>query len=78
MPYFIYRVSTPQPEEKILEYLEEHSAFIDAKKSARAMRAGIPATASYTIRIMFAADQHEAETLLTTKQEAPILKEWEK
>ncbi len=77
MSYFLYKVST-QPGNKTLEYIEEHDAFVDAKTSARARRANIPATGNYIIKMIFASDQDEAEMLLMKKQEAPILKEWEK
>ena len=77
MSYFLYKIS-PQANSKMLEYIEEHETFVDAKVSARAMRAKIPETESYIIKMIFASDRNEAEMLLMKKQEAPILKEWEK
>ena len=77
MSYFLYKIST-QAGDKTLEYIEEHDTFVDAKTSARAMRAKIPETGNYIIRMIFASDRNEAEMLLAKKQEAPILKEWEK
>ena len=77
MPYFLYKIST-QATNKTLEYVEEHDKFVDAKTSARTMRAKTQATGNYIIKMIFASDRDEAETLLLKKQEAPILKEWEK
>ena len=77
MPYFIYRVFG-QPGEKTLEYVEEHDAFVSARTRVREMRAALPADADHTVRIIFAADRREAESLLEEVREAPVLKEWEK
>ncbi len=77
MPYFIYKVFE-QAGEKTLEYVEEHAAFIGAKTRVREMRAGMPADAGHTVRIMFAANRSEAEALLQERRAAPVLKEWEK
>ena len=77
MPYFIYNVFDC-PDEMGLEYVEEHEAFVEAKTRVRKMRAELPENASHTIKIMFAADRDEAETLFREKREAPVLKEWEK
>ncbi len=77
MPYFIYKIAG-QSGEKMLEYVEEHDAFADAKSRVRAMRAALSADAGHTVRIMFAASRSEAEMQLRQKREAPILREWEK
>ena len=77
MPYFIYKIFG-EGDEKTLDYVEEHDAFIEAKNRVRAMRAELPPGAGYTVRITFAADRGEAEMQLKEKREAPILKEWEK
>lgn len=77
MPYFIYKIFA-EGDEKTLEYVEEHDAFIEARNRARAMRAELPAGAGYTVKVTFAGDRGEAEVQLKEKREAPILKEWEK
>ena len=77
MAYFIYKIFD-RDGDKVLEYIEEHDEFIDAKTRVRAMRAEMAADADYTVKIMFAASRGEAETLLTERREAPVLKEWEK
>lgn len=77
MPYFIYKIFA-EGDEKTLEYVEEHDAFIEARNRARAMRAELPAGADYTVKVTFAGDRGEADAQLKEKREAPILKEWEK
>lgn len=77
MPYFIYRIFE-QSGEKTLEHVEDHDAFVSARTRVREMRAALPADADHTVRIIFAADRREAESLLKEVRAAPILKEWEK
>lgn len=62
----------------MLEYVEDHDVFVDAKNRVRALRAEMLADSGYTARIIFAADRGEAEMHLKERREAPVLKEWEK
>lgn len=77
MPYFIYKIFD-QADEKNLEFVEQHDAFVPAKTRARSMRAELGAHAEYAVKIIFAASLEEAEMRLMEKREPPVLKEWEK
>ena len=79
MPYYIYKITSgPTNLLKNLEKLEEYDTFKEAKNRARGMRAGMSPGDDYTIKVMFANSELEAEENLMEKREAPILREWEK
>ena len=79
MPYYIYKI-TPGPTDltKMLEKIEQHEAFKDAKLRARELRAAMSETDSFIIKVMFADNELDAEEKLMEKREQPILREWEK
>ena len=79
MPYFVFRIK-PGPSQliKSLELEREFDNFQEAKLHARTLRAGQTAGDSAEIRLVFAKDRLEAEELLSTPRERPILREWEK
>ena len=79
MPYYIYRI-TPGPTDltKSLDKLDQYDTFKEAKQRARAMRAESGDTDSFTIKVMFADNELDAEEKLMQKREQPILREWEK
>lgn len=79
MSYFIYKI-TPGPGEMIkqLEHITQFESFQEAKAQARSMRAELGQGSPVTIKIIFAANQLEAEDKLQEHREAPILAEWEK
>ena len=66
MPYFVYTIF---PDKK-LELLDEFSKYRDARDDVRARRKELPADADYTVRLVHAKHQSEAERLLTTEREA--------
>lgn len=79
MPYYIYKITSgPTNLVKNLEKLETFGSFKEAKLRARDMRARMDRGDSYTIKVMFANSELEAEENLMEKREAPILREWEK
>ncbi len=79
MPYYIYKITAgPTSLLKTLEKLEEFNSFKQARDRARDMRAGMQQGDDYTIKVMFANSELEAEENLLEKREAPILREWEK
>lgn len=79
MPYFVYKmIQGPTALVKNLEKLEQHDSFKEARKRARDLRANKPEQDNYTIKVMFAATELEAEEQLMEKREEPILREWEK
>ena len=79
MPYYIYKI-IPGPTDllKTLEKIEQYDSFKEAKQRARSLRAAMADTDSYTIKVMFAGSELEAEEQLMEKREQPILREWEK
>jgi hypothetical protein len=79
MPYYIYKIiAGPTNLLKTLEKMEQYDAFKDAKQRARSLRAEMADDDSYTIKVMFADSELEAEEKLMEKREQPILREWEK
>lgn len=65
------------------ELLDVFDRYQQARALARARRAedakaAAAGAAADAVRLVFAADQSEAEALLAEKREAPILREWEK
>ena len=77
MAYFIYRISE-HAGQKRLQCLGQHGSFRDAKHRARQQRAQLPADSGFTIKMVFADDQEQAEALRKKKTVAPIRKDWEK
>ena len=79
MPYYIYKITQgPTALIKHLEKLEEHDTFKAAKNQARHLRAEITNPDEYSIKVMFADSELDAEEKLMEKRDAPILREWEK
>jgi hypothetical protein len=60
MPYFIFRISP----EIDLTYIENFEGYKDAKNTARSIRMKQEESDKDTIKVIFAKDQDEAETLL--------------
>lgn len=78
MPYFVYVITKGSSgETRRLELIESFDHYRDARALARDRR-GKPLERGEEIKIIFAADQNEAETRLREVREAPVLKEWEK
>lgn len=61
MPYFIYKVGKLN----LLEQLGVEENFRDAKSRARELRARLEPDRTDTVRIIFAANELEAEDLLS-------------
>ncbi len=61
MPYFVYRLFPFRRLEKV----EEASSFRDASARAKALRASSDLPADCTIKVVFAANDLEAEDLLS-------------
>ena len=70
MPYFIYRVFPPRRLEKVTD----KRSFAEASTEAKTLRASPDLPAGCTIRVIFAADETEAERLLAqARAKAPGL-----
>jgi hypothetical protein len=79
MPYYIYKIiAGPTDLVKTLEKLEQYDSFKEARQLARSLRAGMAESDNYTVKVMFAGSELEAEEKLMEKREQPILREWEK
>jgi len=70
VPYFIYRVLPPRRLEKV----SDKRSFAEASVEAKALRASPDLPAGCTIKVVFAADETEAERLLSqAREKAPGL-----
>ena len=79
MPYFVYGISAgPAGMVNKLELQQKFDAYKEAKTLARKLRSELQTGDPKIIKMIFAADQLEAEERLTEVREKPILKEWEK
>jgi hypothetical protein len=79
MPYYIYKIiAGPTDLVKTLEKIEQYDSFKEARQLARSLRAGMSDNDNYTVKVMFADSELEAEEKLMEKREQPILREWEK
>lgn len=65
MPYFIYRISP----RRSLTYVDEFVEYVKARKIARNMRRAQLPGDDEVIKIIFAKDRFEAETLLKVRRE---------
>jgi hypothetical protein len=79
MPYYIYKITQgPTALIKHFEKLEAYETFKDAKNKARSLRAEMDSPDEFSIKVMFADSELDAEEKMMEKREAPILREWEK
>jgi hypothetical protein len=79
MPYYVYKIiAGPTAMFKNLEALNEFDAFKDAQQFAKDARTQLAATATASIKVIFANNQLDAEEKLLEVREQPILREWEK
>jgi len=65
MPYFIYRMSL----QRSLTYVDEFVEYVKAREIARNMRRAKSSDDDELIKIIFAKDRFEAETLLKARRE---------
>ncbi len=65
MPYFVYELSPPRS----LKRLECFQNYREARAAARALRQALPADSGRSVRVIFAADEAQAEALLREKRE---------
>ncbi len=79
MPYYIYTVTIQEPNNtKSLTLVSEYESFRSAKTEVKRLRAETPLADNQIYKIIFAADQPEAEKSLMEHREEPIAREWEK
>ncbi|MDD5242278.1 MAG: hypothetical protein PHG47_11255 [Sulfuricella sp.] len=66
MPYFVYKITPPF---KQLEKVEAFPTFKEASAFAKTVRAGMTQADKYTVKVIFAEDEMQAEDLLTQVRE---------
>lgn len=74
MPYFVYKVFPNRTCESIASF----DQYKDARELARETRANLTVQDNCTVKVMHARDATEAESLILTPRERPILMEHEK
>ena len=79
MPYYLFKISELDNLDLIkhLELLQVCDAFKPAQSEARKLRAEQPLD-GVTYKVMFAANQLEAEEILLEKRVKPVLMEYER
>ena len=65
MPYFIYRLRPPREPEKEGAF----TGYREARTAVREMRNALGRDGPATVRMIFAADEAQAERLLTERRE---------
>ena len=79
MPYFIYKVlPDDKNSQKNFTLVDTFEEYKTARERARMERQRQDESEKHIFKIIFADNEDDAETTLTTPREAPILKEWEK
>jgi len=74
MPYFVYKVFP----NRTCESIQVFDQYKEARTRARDIRAGLTVQDNCTIKVIHAKDAAEAESLILTPRERPILMEHEK
>ena len=74
MPYFVYKVFP----NRTCESIEVFDQYKDARELAHKTREALTLQDNCTIKVMHAKDAAEAESLILTPRERPILMEHEK
>ena len=78
MPYYVFKITQPNPMIKNLDMQQACEVYKDARELARDLRAKQEPGDKAIVKIVFAASQLEAEESLHETREKPILREWEK
>ncbi len=78
MPYYVFKITQPNPMIKNLDMQQACEVYKDARELARDLRAQLEPGDKTIVKIVFAANQLEAEENLHETREKPILMEWEK
>ena len=78
MPYYVFRITQPNPVLKNLEHQGTYESYQAARTQTRTLRMNTAPSDTAAYRLVFAANQLEAEERLLEQREKPILMEWEK
>ena len=74
MPYYVFKVFP----NKTCEQIGDFDQYKEARALARDTRANLTLQDNCTVKVIFAKNSAEAETLILTPRERPILMEHEK
>ena len=74
MPYYVFKVFP----DKTCELIAEFEQYKEARNLARDTRENVTLQDNCSIKVMHAKDSSEAETLVLTARERPIMMEHEK
>lgn len=78
MPYYVFKITQPTELVKNLSFQEAFEEYRDARQLARDLRKELPLDSGITVKMLFAANQLQAEETLMEKREEKIVMEWEK
>jgi len=78
MPYYVFKITQPNPMIKNLDMQQACETYKEARDLSRSLRAQLEPGDKAIVKLVFAANQLEAEETLHEKREKPILMEWEK
>ncbi|WP_020395021.1 hypothetical protein [Thiolinea disciformis] len=78
MPYFVFSITQPNPLVKNLELKASFEGYADARHAVRSLRINAQPEDRASYKMVFAANQLEAEERLLEQREKPVLMEWEK
>ncbi len=74
MPYYVYKLFP----NRTCEHVNDFESYKEARELARETRANVTVQDNCNVKVVFAKDSKEAETLILTPRERPILMEHEK
>lgn len=74
VPYYVYKLFP----NRTIEYMDDFDSYREARSLARDTRAAATTQNNCNIKVIFAKDSREAESLILTPRERPILMEHEK
>lgn len=78
MPYYVFRITQATSVLKNLDYQGSYEAYSDAREQVRSLRMNAVPSDKSSYKLIFAANQLEAEERLHEQREQPVLMEWEK
>lgn len=78
MPYYVFKITQPTRLVKNLDLQDSFEEYKQARALARELRKNAPPGDQAIYKLVFAANQLEAEENLQEHREKPILMEWEK
>jgi len=71
MPYFIYHIKNP----KQLEYIDTKASYQDAKSLVRERRSQLAPEEQFSVRMIFANNQQEAEKIFSAPRDERVIGE---